>query len=491
MLAQTSTQQLRIRQGEQSDETRTEEQRRKDFRDYEVHVRGAYGQSFTNVEATGVQVDQLRVPSHVQDLLYTGLAMTALKVGDQEIRPRTEAVTLAGQIVHPLGNVLANYPELVHSKWWRDQSEDMFLSAFYGQPTTLGVFVGDKWFGVATWRIGLRKKFQLQCPFAGLALLSQCATGQQKNLAAALVTVAQIPVVAPEMTAVKIAVVGSRMGLESGLWHESFNNFVETHHPGSKISYYDPLEQPSVEERPSLVVEHIRAKAPTDLKVDVLIDDAQVGETYAPLQFPLAKAFSLKKRGEFNFCIAERRFFSSVTPALFCSSMTMCKCQMCKSLSFVAQRYGGWPVWEKLRGYMANLGTVCDPSSYLRLQTETALATRRLKTGMALTKSELRLARPLDPPITEQQLYYDVLTMRGSVYAYLNEWERMVFRRGEPLDFVVLDSPETLTEVGMVPVIITKASLTLPGYRLKKTYGPYRWFERVIRVPEASRRLKF
>jgi hypothetical protein len=107
---------------------------------------------------------------------------------------RTTSVTLLGRTIEALSAeaIVGMYPDLRASKWWVDQSEDLYLSVFFSNPTELGTIFKGKFYGVASWRVKLYRRFGLQDVWEMLERFSQPMNGQQKNLLVALTTLAQV-----------------------------------------------------------------------------------------------------------------------------------------------------------------------------------------------------------------------------------------------------------------------------------------------------------
>lgn len=410
----------------------------------------------------------------------------ALRMGDLIVMPRTQDVILKGIVIPPISDVVRLYPELEASRWWIDQTEDMYLSVFYGIPSSLGVKVGERFFGMAAWRVGLRARFQLECPYEGLQRFSRAVTGQQKNFLVAAVTIAQTRDNAPQV----VSVAGSKMGLDSGLWHSSFDQMVETFHPGSTIEYYDYFEEDSEAQYRGMTVRHHRAAYKPPEGETVLIDDMQISSEHVPYRGKLPRYYSLKKQGMYFFCVPEIRFFSGCIPAKYEESYASCHCWQCRMVSLVADRYGGWPVWERMRSYLARLGPVCESSTMLQMETQVFEASQKIRSAQPLTEKEQKLPwLPAVRPATE--LHNFCSTKVGAVYAYHSEWEGIPHRRGEPVEFVVTDRERVFSEEGLPPIILTKTPMSMIGYSMRERRGEYYcWYRDKKSPPAQGRRVR-
>lgn len=559
---------------------------------------------------------------------------------DWDAITRQSAVVMKGFQIEAMSKtrIVSMYPELEQSKWWIDQTEDTYLSVFFGNPDPLGVHVGGKYYGVSAWRPALRRMFKLNCVYEMLYRFSTPMNGQQKNLLVAMTTMAQTRVLdyelypgylegresarrvlpetspgadldaeredaqlrslaiqelprqqggrqlmeqlartsgtaamllTPEGQGLGLAithnsdcgeectcdrryvipgaippvqwdpspmsdkqkaiefvsyinstyvwkegnliqrvstdppkpsknkvqqrrqkkidkllesptierirpyvdVIGSRMGLDSGLWHDSFSSFVASFHPTVNLRYFDAHEEPRRYTIGQTQIEHIRGWYTGPKHTVVQIDDAQTGDDHVAPVWPRVFFFSEKKRGEESFGIRENRFFSHLRPALIKESMVSCHCLRCKTTSYIAQVYGGWPVYERIREYLAKLGPVCDHSNMLGMTTQI----------FEITQSHMRTGEPIPPeyksiiPITEENgpIQKFVRSRNGAVYAYLSDFKNKKFLRAHPIDFLVADSLLPLQEVGTPEYILSQASINFPGYRPDRVLEGY------------------
>lgn len=267
----------------------------------------------------------------------------------------------------------------------------------------------------------------------------------------------------PQVLRPYVDVIGSRMGLDSGLWHESFSSFVASFHPTVDIRYFDIHEEPRTYEIGQTKVEHVRGWYTGPKHTIVQIDDAQTGDEHIAPVWPRAYYFSEKKRGQDSFGIREMRYFSHLVPNRIQESMVSCSCWRCRMTSFVAQIYGGWPVYERVREYLAKLGSVCDHSNMLGMTTQIFEVTQaHMRTGEPIPQ-ELAAFVPLAGDSGPLQQF--IRSRHGTVYAYLAEFKTKIFLRAHPPDFVVLDSLLPLQEVGTPEYLISQATIDFPGYK--------------------------
>lgn len=412
--------------------------------------------------------------------------------------------------------ILSMYPELEYSRWWDDGTQDTFLSVFFSTPTSaLGTYVMGQFFGVSAWRVGLRERFGGEGVFEMFRKFAEPCTGQQKNLLTALVTVAQseiplqpLPLYEPggkaerselavrastqrawlharkalelpgehlPMTQGKrrhVIIVGSRMGLDSGLWHEQFEDFLRIFHPHSQVDYWDPLDEASSKKEGTLIVRHHREKFSEGrqrkmVEDDILVDDAQTGSEIKAWEYKkLPRVYSLKKRGTIMFGIAEYRFFSHSSPSLHENGYSLCQCHSCRAVAFIADVYGGMEVWDKVRSLIARFGQVCSAEKVLKMSYIAQTAIRRDQQGIFVPAHEARLKEILPPVNSEvpSVLQKIVTGKSGIVLAYLSELQMLQFKRKGVPEFAVVDKERELEEVGYVPIVISKSALVLPGY---------------------------
>lgn len=265
-----------------------------------------------------------------------------------------------------------------------------------------------------------------------------------------------------------IDVIGSRMGGNSGWWHDDFDAFVADFYPGVGIRYYDPYEDPSAKLIRGVSVQHIRALYPGPVKTLVQIDDAQSGDSHVAATWQLAPIYSSKKEGKYSFGIRECRHFSHCVPAEWTQSMSSCACLRCKATSNIAARYGGWPAYERIRAMLSRLGPVCEHSNYLAEEAR---------------QKEQQVMLP-------QRLAQFIANRTGEVYAYLSEFPLASYRRGPNPEFMVADSIRPLQEQGMPDYLISK-SPGLAGYVLLFVDGEFYVYRREMEEIGPEVGLKF
>lgn len=559
---------------------------------------------------------------------------------------RVDPVNLCGFEIPSLSrnSIIAMYPELEQSRWWVDQSADLYLSVFFGEVTPLGARSNNRWFGVASWRPKLRARFKIDCVYEALSRFADPMTGQQKNFLAALVSMAQMEttLVDPESgkgewiveplatefevqdedfkknvekmhlqeatarvmlerlsavgvrrklshfqalhnypswiqgisvshespTCVKqycrcdylirypdqeqtrivrrgrsgtpqiletqmlveavedmnkyyarwikrgvaqgqpvmrkhrrrhrieqsqerfyVDIIGSRMGLDSGLWHSQFLDFVATYYSGWGVRFFDPFESASQGCHKGVYFEHRRELYVGPRNTMVQVDDAQTGEDHVPTTWLRSPYYSSKKQGKYCFGIRETREFSHIVPAKFSRSLSSCACLRCKITSYLADVYGGWPVYERLREMLAHFGPVCEHSSMVSTVQRIIEAQRQYEDKGTPVPEAYRPFVQIKDQNSEIQEF--IRNRSGAVYAYISEFQGMTFSRTLPLEFVVDESTRSLQEIGMVPYFITQAETEMAGYLDMCRIGKYRVLKIQAVEPECSFELKF
>jgi len=561
---------------------------------------------------------------------------------------RKETIHLSGFDILPMSksNIIEMYSSLATSKWWVDQSEDLYLAAFFGEVTNLGSRVNGKWFGISSWRPKLRARFKLDCVYESLSRFSDPMTGQQKNLLAALVSMAQMETVlvdpytgkgewvvqpeggefviqeetfnknveqmrrqeamqktvfdrivlagkrskkahlnsldqnplwaqrisvvhsearcvrqyckcdlvvhTPDRDAVTIRragrkgtgpvieaqmlnevlgvyhdffsrhkepedivprrrkkgrvaktnpqsiepqdrlyvdIIGSRMGLDSGMWHLQFLEFMSTYYSTWGVRFFDPYESSDKGTYKGVEFEHRREMYVGPRNTLVQVDDAQAGEEHVRRAWLRSPYYSMKKEGHSCFGIRERRAFSHVEPYKFVRSLSSCACLRCKATTYLADVYGGWAAYERFRGMLALLGPVCEHSSMISTTQQIIEAERAYRHRGQTIPERLR---PFVRTVKSEGALQEFIQNRaGAVYAYLPVFEGMVFSRELPLDFVVDDSPRSLQEVGMVQYFITQNPAEIRGYGESNRIDDFRILRLKAEEPVCSLELKF
>jgi len=292
----------------------------------------------------------------------------------------------------------------------------------------------------------------------------------------------------PEQVGWYVDVIGSRMGLQSGKWHMDFLDFLSTYYPQLAVRFYDPYELPGAGTHKGIRFEHFRKEYPGPSKTLVQIDDSQAGPVHVAPDWSRSPYFSEKKRGPHCFGIRESRYFSHVVPSKFTRSYSTCKCLRCKATSYIADVYGGWPVYERVRAMLAKLGGVCEQSSALGLlQTIEEAREEYQARGVPIPEayqpfvSLCEVAEPVQEFIRGKS---------GIVLAYLNEFEGSVFKRSQPYDFVVADSTRPFQEIGCPEFVLTKSSQPFAGYEVDCHCGEYVVLKRCVEEVVVSWDLK-
>jgi hypothetical protein len=290
-------------------------------------------------------------------------------------------------------------------------------------------------------------------------------------------------------TSYYIDIIGSRMGMLSGLWHNDLIDFVSTYYPDLAIRFFDPFEDPSSGVRGGVRYQHIRSFYPGPNRTLIQIDDAQEGPVHVPPTWRKAPYFSEKKLGPYCFGIREYRHFSHIIPSKFSRSYSSCHCLRCKATSYLADVFGGWPVYERLRGMLSKLGGVCEQSSVLGLlQGIVSAKDAYLNKGAPIPAEYLPFVSIRDVPSKLQNL---IRGKSGLVMAYIGEFEHAIFSRSAPFDFLVTDSTQPFAEMGLPPMVLTKSANTFFGYDIADRVGEYVVLKKKVDEVKVCYDLKF
>jgi len=270
----------------------------------------------------------------------------------------------------------------------------------------------------------------------------------------------------------KILVMGSRMNIRSGVWHDQFAELLSDYGYRGWIKFVDFNEEPRRQMVGKFKCEWLFPKEKIT-GYTVLIDDAQLGDMISDV-VPACRRYSLKKKGKgyFNF---ERRSFSLVDDILPFNIFTECQCERCSAAAFCAYRLGGYPAFQRIQLELSKLGPVCVKERLEERNSILACPERFNPDKVNRYKEELRK----DECHYERSFIYQQLRDR-KVYiaAYYSEFKGSKhFQVYSDYDVAVVSNVISLVDIGFPNEIVSQENLELHGYDVEYREG-WRFYTR-------------
>lgn len=291
-----------------------------------------------------------------------------------------------------------------------------------------------------------------------------------------------------------IVVQGSKMHNMSGVWSDSFVQFLSDYGFSGIIKFVDFFEDPSQSRRGNFLV--IRKKPSEVLdEATVFVDDCQLADAFLESQID-SRLWSRKKQGTFHFNF-ESRLFSTVDSILPFNRFTPCQCERCRCAAFISYRLDGYATFIRLQLELSKYGTVCvkerleqrysfvyndqfDPRSISNVGFKNTSHQKQLKKYL----EELRIPKAKMSPLESFVSSYKV-----RVQAYYDCFPNIVSRLD--FDLLIADSLVSLRESGFPLHVLSQSCLNLPGYTFESWEDWFFFTRRPVDKKESRPLVKF